>query len=390
MVHRRGVGDMQREPFSSVVVHTDALGAHTRRHRVYINLVDIPRFGRSPGRQIAQRNAGTRRGIGENPSAEVKAVGKLRTRIVSHADKRTTVSGIGDIAHLQHASKITILRRTSHKTNLKVADLLVKFGQHHNVARITVIAVNAHRVALLAVTVGDALRTRKNLQTVQRTPLQETPARKRAVRHRIPEPVAHIDKLVEILVIGNRDNATGRAESRLGDTRGGVGTERAHAHLIAHIGLQIAQSVTVAVNLHTVARGIQHVVVRGIGVDNRQLRRRRSNIRDQHLRGAHTRRQLGNRHIVQIGRPVVVRPQRQPAICKTGKRDIEVRPALAVRQTGGYRSEGAISRNIGHNPHFKTVAVGRQHIETQLQSLGAVFEGWQHKNGRIRHTTADI
>ena len=390
MVHRRGVGDMQCEPFSSVVVHTDALGAHTRRHHVYINLVDIPRFGRSPGRQIAQRYAGTRRGVGENPSAEVKAVGKLRTRIVSHADKRTTVSGIGDIAHLQHASKITILRRTSHKTNLKVADLLVKFGQHHNVARITVIAVNAHRVALLAVTVGGALRTRKNLQTVQRTPLQETPAGKRAISHRIPEPVAHIDKLVEIFVIGNGDGATGRAEGRLGDTSGRVGTERAHAHLIAHIGLQIAQSVTVAVNLHTVARGVHHVVVRPVGVDNRQLRRRRSNIRNQHLRRPHTRRQHAYRHIVQIGGSVVVRPQSQPALRKTGKRHIVMRPPLAVGQAGGDRSERAVDRNIGHNPHLKPMAVGGQHIETQLQCLGTILKRRQHKNRGIRHTAADV
>jgi hypothetical protein len=65
-------------------------------------------------------------------------------------------------------------------------------------------------------------------------------------------------------------------------------------------------------------------------------------------------------------------------------------PSAAVGQTGGDRGEGGVEGDIGHDAYLEAVTIGRQYVETQLQSIGAIVEWGKHQNGGVRGSTADI
>ena len=96
---------MEGEAVRADVVHADAVGAGAGRHVMYVEIIDIPGFGRTAGGENAQGDACVGWRVGKSDGAQVVAIGELGTTITGHGDESGRVGGIGHVTHLQNAAE---------------------------------------------------------------------------------------------------------------------------------------------------------------------------------------------------------------------------------------------------------------------------------------------
>ena len=388
VVHQGGVGNVESEAIGADIVHTDTLGADAGRHVVYVDFVDKPRLGRATRREVAQGDASTSGSVEEGVGTQVIAIGKLGARIVTDGNKGAAVVDIGHIAHLEGTAKAAGLGGTGHEANLEIADFLFEFGEHQQVYRVAVVAIDSQRKAV--VTIGIRAGIGNELQTVQGTCVVELPAGQGAVFHSIATTVRNIDKLAEVLMIGDGLGTAGGAEGRLGETGDAVGAEGLHSHDITRVGLQVCERIGITIDFRAIASSINHVMTRIVGVGDGDVGRQGGNIVDNHLRGFHTRGKFLDSDIVNIGIAIVISAQSETAFGDAGKGHIKVVPAATGRQTEGNGGEGGVVVDIGDDTSLETMSVSRQYIEAELQLVGSVLEGGEHQDGRRGSAAAHI